>query len=68
MAAVARAKHAGYDGIVCGHIHHPEICLEEGILYCNDGDWIDSCTALLERQDGSLELYHCSEHSEPLAV
>jgi UDP-2,3-diacylglucosamine pyrophosphatase LpxH len=67
-AAVARAKHAGYDGIVCGHIHHSEICLEGGILYCNDGDWIDSCTALLERQDSSLELYHCSEHSEPLAV
>lgn len=60
-AAIARAKRGGYDGIVCGHIHHPEITMQDDILYCNNGDWIDSCTALVEQRDGSLALYHCAE-------
>lgn len=67
-AAIARAKRGGYDGIICGHIHHPEIRLEQGIVYCNDGDWIDSCTALVEQMDGSLALYHSSEHAERIAA
>lgn len=67
-AAVQRAKRGGYDGIVCGHIHHPEITLQDGILYCNDGDWIDSCTALVETRDGSLALYHCAETCQQLSV
>ncbi|MEO3679301.1 UDP-2,3-diacylglucosamine diphosphatase [Rheinheimera fenheensis] len=67
-AAVAKARRAGFDGIVCGHIHHPEIRLEQGIIYCNDGDWIDSCTALAEHHDGSLALYHCSGQAEQIAL
>ncbi|MDX3774371.1 UDP-2,3-diacylglucosamine diphosphatase [Chromatiaceae bacterium AAb-1] len=67
-AAIAKARRGGFDGIVCGHIHHPEIRLEQGIIYCNDGDWIDSCTALVEQHDGSLALYHCTEQAERIAA
>ena len=67
-AVIAKAKRGGFDGVVCGHIHHPEIRLEQGIIYCNDGDWIDSCTALVEHHDGSLVLYHCTEQAEKIAA
>jgi hypothetical protein len=45
----------GVDGVVCGHIHRPEIQLNN-IIYCNCGDWVESCSALVEHHDGSLEL------------
>ena len=55
--AVARAaKQRGADGVVCGHIHNPEIKTIDGVLYCNDGDWVESCTALTEDARGRLEL------------
>ena len=66
--AVARAIRGGFDGVVCGHIHHPEICWQNGIIYANDGDWIDSCTALIEQHDGSLALYHWTETAEKIAA
>jgi UDP-2,3-diacylglucosamine pyrophosphatase LpxH len=44
------------DGVVCGHIHHPEMREINGILYVNDGDWVESCTAVVEHEDGRLEL------------
>jgi UDP-2,3-diacylglucosamine pyrophosphatase LpxH len=57
--AVAReAKRAGYDGVVCGHIHHAEMRDIHGTLYCNDGDWVESCSALVEHYDGRLEIIH----------
>ena len=46
----------GYQGVVCGHIHRAEIREIEGILYCNDGDWVESRSALVEHNDGRLEL------------
>lgn len=55
--AVARAaRERGVDGVVCGHIHHPEIRDIDGILYCNDGDWVESCTALAEDKSGKLHI------------
>jgi UDP-2,3-diacylglucosamine pyrophosphatase LpxH len=54
MAAEARRR--GLDGVVCGHIHKAEIRDIDGILYCNDGDWVESCTALVEHRDGRLEI------------
>ena len=55
--AVAReARKRGADGVVCGHIHHAEIRMVEGVLYCNDGDWVESLTALVEHHDGRLEI------------
>jgi len=51
-----QAKKRGFDGVVCGHIHHAEIRDIDGVLYCNDGDWVESCTALVEHFDGRLEI------------
>lgn len=56
-AAVAtEARRRGLQGVVCGHIHHAEMRDINGILYCNDGDWVESRTALVEHQNGQLEL------------
>jgi UDP-2,3-diacylglucosamine pyrophosphatase LpxH len=56
-----QARSRGFDGIVCGHIHKAEIKDIDGILYCNDGDWVESCTALVEHFDGKLEIIHWME-------
>ena len=58
VAVAQEAKRRGYDGAVCGHIHHAEIRDVQGILYCNDGDWVESRTALVEHMDGRLEIIH----------
>lgn len=60
-AAAKHAAHLGYDGIVCGHIHKAQMREIDGTLYCNDGDWTESCTALIENLEGGLELFHWSE-------
>lgn len=46
------------DGIVCGHIHHAELREVDGVIYGNCGDWVESCTALVEHHDGQLEILH----------
>jgi UDP-2,3-diacylglucosamine pyrophosphatase LpxH len=51
----------GVDGIVCGHIHKAELKYINGVLYCNDGDWVESCTALVETLHGSLEILHWTD-------
>lgn len=48
------ARRAKVDGVICGHIHHAEIRKIGEVLYCNDGDWVESCTALVEDFDGNL--------------
>jgi UDP-2,3-diacylglucosamine pyrophosphatase LpxH len=57
-AVSAEAVRCRVDGIVCGHIHKAEIREIDGVLYCNDGDWVESCTALAETTDGTLEIVH----------
>ncbi|MCM2680588.1 UDP-2,3-diacylglucosamine diphosphatase [Echinimonas agarilytica] len=59
-AAMHEAKKRGVDGIVCGHIHSPNMRYENGILYLNDGDWVESCTAAVEHESGQIELLHWS--------
>ena len=54
-------KQYGYDGIICGHIHHAEIKEINGIVYMNDGDWVESATALVEHFDGKWEIVHYAE-------
>ncbi len=62
-AAVAReARARGVHGVVCGHIHHAEMRLIDGLLYCNDGDWVESLTALVEHADGRLEIIDWAQH------
>jgi len=53
---VEEARRQGVDGVVCGHIHHAELRDVDGITYANDGDWVESCTALVEHDDGRLEI------------
>lgn len=55
-AVAAEARRGGYHGVVCGHIHHAEMRDIGGVLYMNDGDWVESCTALVEHADGRFEL------------
>jgi len=55
-ALAGEARRRGFDGVVCGHIHHAEMREVQGVLYLNDGDWVESCTALVEHHDGRLEL------------
>ena len=67
--AVARdVKARGLDGVVCGHIHHAAIRQFDGILYCNDGDWVESCTALVEDARGNLEILHWASAFVPRAA
>lgn len=72
-ASVAKeCRREGFDGVVCGHIHHAEITDIDGVRYMNCGDWVESCTALVEDADGSfriidwraeLERQHGREHA-----
>jgi UDP-2,3-diacylglucosamine pyrophosphatase LpxH len=55
-ALAEEARRRGVDGVVCGHIHHAKMRRIGDILYVNDGDWVESCTAVVERHDGALEL------------
>lgn len=49
-------RERGFDGVVCGHIHWAEIKEKGGLTYMNCGDWVDSCTAIVEHLDGQMEL------------
>ena len=55
-ALAHEARRRGFDGVVCGHIHKAEIRHVGGILYCNDGDWVESLTALVETEAGELRI------------
>jgi UDP-2,3-diacylglucosamine pyrophosphatase LpxH len=50
------AARRGVDGVVCGHIHHAEIRMIGEVLYLNDGDWVESCSALVEDARGNMEI------------
>ena len=56
--AAKYARRRGFDGIICGHIHKPEVRDIEGIRYANDGDWVEHRSALTEDADGNLALLH----------
>ena len=58
VAVATEARKRGHQGVVCGHIHRAEMREINGTLYCNDGDWVESRTALVEHFDGRLELIH----------
>jgi UDP-2,3-diacylglucosamine pyrophosphatase LpxH len=63
-ALADEARRRGLDGVVCGHIHKAEIRDLGGVLYCNDGDWVESCTALVEHFDGSLAILNWTEERQ----
>ena len=60
------AEKEGVDGIVCGHIHHAEISMINEVKYMNCGDWVESCTALVETHDGEIQLIKWSDVYENL--
>lgn len=63
-AAVAHeCRRRGFDGIVCGHIHHADVREIDGIDYHNCGDWVESCTALVESADGRLAVLQWPPHA-----
>ena len=67
--ALAReARKRGVQGVVCGHIHHAELRDIDGILYANDGDWVESLTALVEHADGHLEILDWAERQRVQAA
>lgn len=73
-AAMQEARRRGFDGVICGHIHYPALFEADGMHYANCGDWIESCTALVEDHQGQMRLVHYneeprwSERSEPLVA
>lgn len=63
--AESARKHQA-NGVICGHIHHAEIRQMGDVLYCNDGDWVESCTALVEDFDGNLRIIRWLDERETL--
>ena len=62
-ALVREARECSVDGVICGHIHYPAMREDIGIAYHNCGDWVESCTALVEHHDGSFEIIRWTEPS-----
>lgn len=58
QALATEAARVNVDGVVCGHIHHAADRNLEGVRYLNCGDWVESCTALAELPDGTIEIIH----------
>ena len=54
--AVNYAKSKGLNGVICGHIHQSKLTMIDDLIYANDGDWVESCSALVEHLDGKLQL------------
>src|SRR3546814_9108672 len=65
-AVAHAAAERNVDGVVCGHIHSAEIRQFGDITYYNDGDWVESCTALVEHADGHMEIIRSEEHTSEL--
>jgi UDP-2,3-diacylglucosamine pyrophosphatase LpxH len=63
---VAEARRHGVDGIVCGHIHKAAIERIDGVLYVNTGDWVESCTAIVEDFDGAIRIESLRDVPAPL--
>jgi UDP-2,3-diacylglucosamine pyrophosphatase LpxH len=67
-AVAQAARKRSVDTVVCGHIHRAEMREINGILYCNDGDWVESCTSLVEDMNGQLRMIDWPKLREQLAV
>jgi UDP-2,3-diacylglucosamine pyrophosphatase LpxH len=66
VAQAARKRNVGT--VICGHIHHAEMREINGVLYCNDGDWVESCSSLVEDMNGHLRLIDWAQLRAQLAV
>ncbi|MGB8327131.1 MAG: UDP-2,3-diacylglucosamine diphosphatase [Steroidobacteraceae bacterium] len=61
QAVTHEARRRGVDGVICGHIHRAAVHEQDGLTYCNDGDWVESCSALVEDRSGSMTLWNWAE-------
>lgn len=68
QALLTEAKRVGADGVICGHIHHAAIRDDLGIRYINTGDWVESCTAIVEHHDGRIEMIRWADVASQYAV
>jgi UDP-2,3-diacylglucosamine pyrophosphatase LpxH len=66
-ALTAEARRRGADGVICGHIHHAVIRSQDGFSYINCGDWVESCTAVVEHFDGYFEIVKWTSEQPPTA-
>ncbi len=66
LIAAHKARELSYDGYICGHIHQSGMRRVNGVLYCNDGDWVEHCTALVEEKNGQFALVHWADRKEVL--
>lgn len=64
----AEARRQGVDGVICGHIHCAAMRDMAGLAYINTGDWVESCTAVVEHHDGRMEVIHWAPRSLALNV
>ena len=67
-AVAQAARKRGVEIVVCGHIHRAEMRYIDGILYCNDGDWVESCTSLVEDMNGQLRLVDWPKYREQVRL
>lgn len=67
-AVTRHAASKGCDSVLCGHIHTPTISQRNGVRYLNSGDWVESCTAIVEYTDGTFELIHRPAHGNELEL
>ncbi|MCX8087516.1 MAG: UDP-2,3-diacylglucosamine diphosphatase [Rhodocyclaceae bacterium] len=67
-AVIHTVRERGLDGVICGHIHSAALREVDGLLYLNCGDWVDSCTAIVEHCDGALELIEWRNASRAASV
>jgi UDP-2,3-diacylglucosamine pyrophosphatase LpxH len=68
-SVIHAARERGVDGVICGHIHSATVRQAGGITYINCGDWVDSCTAIVEHLDGRMDLiHHAAPQYQPAAM
>jgi UDP-2,3-diacylglucosamine pyrophosphatase LpxH len=67
-SVIHAVRERGLDGVICGHIHNAAIRQVDGVSYVNCGDWVDSCTAVVEHLDGELELVRAWQPAQAAAV
>lgn len=67
-SVMRHARERGLDGVICGHIHWAALKEVDGLTYANCGDWVDSCTAIVEHEDGRLELVDWASWSRASAT
>jgi UDP-2,3-diacylglucosamine pyrophosphatase LpxH len=65
--AAEAARRLGLDGVICGHVHRAAMRDVEGVHYVNTGDWVESCTAVVEHEDGRLEMLCCPDEARAAA-